>query len=63
MIGADELAAEIKSLKPTQRLIPLTGFGDLMNSAGERPEGVDLVIGKPFTMRVLRDAIATIRPR
>ena len=62
-MNGDQLAAAIKSLKPAQRLILLTGFGDLMNSAGERPDGVDLVVGKPFTMTTLREAIATIRQR
>ena len=62
-MNGDQLAKEIKLVKPDQRLILLTGFGDLMNGAGEIPEGVDLVVGKPFTMNVLRDAIAKIRPR
>ena len=62
-MNGDQLAKEIKTLKPEQRLILLTGFGDLMNGAGEMPEGVDLVVGKPFTMSVLRDAISKIRPQ
>ena len=61
-MNGDQLAKEIKALKPSQRLILLTGFGDLMNGAGETPEGVDLVVGKPFTMSNLRDAIAKARP-
>ncbi len=62
-MNGDQLAKEIKTLKRNQRLILLTGFGDLMNGAGEMPEGVDLVVGKPFTMNILRDAIAKVRPR
>ena len=62
-MNGDQLAKEIKTLKPEQPLILLTGFGDLMNGAGELPEGVDLVVGKPFTMSVLRDAISKVRPR
>ena len=62
-MSGDQLAKEIKAIKPSQRLILLTGFGDLMNGAGETPEGVDLVVGKPFTMNNLRDAIAKARPR
>src|SRR4029077_20950279 len=53
-MNGDQLAMEIKSEKPDQRLILLTGFGDLMNGAGEQPDGVDLVVGKPFTMKALR---------
>ncbi len=62
-MNGDLLAKEIKAAKPDQRLILLTGFGDLMNGAGEQPEGVDLVVGKPFTMTALRDAIAKVCPR
>ena len=62
-MNGDQLAKEIRSAKPDQRVILLTGFGDLMNGAGEQPEGVDLVVGKPFTMNALRDAIAKICPR
>ncbi len=62
-MNGDQLAQEIHRLKPDQRLILLTGFGDLMNGAGEQPEGVNLVVGKPFTMNTLRDAIAKVCPR
>ncbi len=62
-MNGDQLAKEIKSLKPGQSVILLTGFGDLMNGTGELPEGVDLVVGKPFTMSILRDAIEKVRPR
>jgi CheY-like chemotaxis protein len=61
-MNGDQLAKEIKALNPGQRLILLTGFGDLMNGAGEKPDGVDLVVGKPFTMSMLRDAIAKVCP-
>ena len=57
-MNGDQLAAEIKRLKPDQPLILLTGFGDLMTGAGEQPEGVDMVVSKPFTLDTLRGAIA-----
>jgi len=57
-MNGDQLAAEIKKLKPNQPLILLTGFGDLMIGAGEQPEGVDFVVSKPFTLNTLRGAIA-----
>lgn len=57
-MNGDQLAAEIKKLKPEQPLILLTGFGDLMSGAGEQPAGVDLVVSKPFTLNTLRAAIA-----
>ncbi len=59
-MNGDELAREIKRSKPDQRIILLTGFGDLMTGAGEQPEGVDLVVSKPFTLTILREAITKI---
>ncbi|HZJ17892.1 MAG TPA: response regulator [Chthoniobacteraceae bacterium] len=56
-MNGDRLADEIKKLNPSQPVIMLTGFGDLMNGAGELPPGVDLVVGKPFTLAALREAI------
>ena len=57
-MNGDQLALEIKKVRPDQRIILLTGFGDLMSGAGEQPPGVDLVVGKPFTLATLRNAIA-----
>ncbi len=57
-MNGDELAVEVKKLKPKQPLILLTGFGDLMTSAGELPPGIDLIVSKPFTLNTLRGAIA-----
>jgi CheY-like chemotaxis protein len=56
--NGDVLAAEIKKLSPHQPVMLLTGFGDLMSGAGEKPEGVDLVVSKPFTLNTLREAIS-----
>ncbi len=57
-MNGDQLAIEIKKLKPKQPLILLTGFGDLMTGAGEQPPGIDLVVSKPFTLNTLRGAIS-----
>ena len=62
-MNGDELAAEIRKLSPAQPIVLLTGFGDLMTSAGEKPPGVDLVVGKPFNVATLRNAIATATGR
>ncbi len=62
-MNGDELAAEIRKLSPAQPIVLLTGFGDLMTSAGEKPAGVDLVVGKPFNVATLRNAIATATGR
>jgi signal transduction histidine kinase len=63
-VNGDVLAAEVKKINPRQPVILLTGFGDLMSGAGEKPEGVDLVVSKPFTLNSLREAmIKAIRMR
>ncbi len=59
-MNGDALAAEIKKVKPGQRVILLTGFGDLMTGSGEQPKGVDLVVSKPFTLNALRNAIGKL---
>jgi signal transduction histidine kinase len=55
--SGDVLAAEVKKIDPYQPVILLTGFGDLMSGAGEKPEGVDLIVSKPFTLSSLRKAL------
>lgn len=57
-MNGDVLASEIKKIDKNQPVILLTGFGELMTGAGERPAGVDLIVSKPFTLNVLREAIA-----
>ena len=38
----------------------VTGFGDLMEQAGESPAGVDLVVPKPVSMDKLRRAVIEV---
>ena len=57
----DELAREVKKLKPDVPVILVTGFGDIMASTGEKPEGVDFVMNKPFTMAGLQNMLAQFR--
>jgi signal transduction histidine kinase len=59
-LNGDQLAIEIKKINPRQRLVLLTGYGDLMNDSGETPPGVDLIVGKPFTLNSLREAIVQV---
>ena len=62
-MNGDQLAQEIRKLNPKQPVLLLTGFGDLMAGSGEQPEGVDLVVSKPFTLTTLRNAIAKVLGR
>jgi signal transduction histidine kinase len=62
-MNGDQLAVEIKKVRPDQPVLLLTGFGDLMTGAGEQPPGVDLVVSKPFTLTTLRSAIVKVTMR
>jgi CheY-like chemotaxis protein len=59
-MSGDQVAAAIKQLKPEVPVILLTGFGSMMQAAGEKPPGVDLVLGKPVTIAGLRSALAQV---
>ena len=60
-MGGDELARELKKRSPGVPVILLTGFGDIMTAAGEKPAGVDIVMNKPFTMAGLQNMLAKFR--
>ncbi len=59
-LNGDQVAIAIKELKPELPVILLTGFGNMMQAAGETPHGVDLVLGKPVTIAGLRSALAQV---
>src|SRR5688500_7704312 len=61
-MSGDQLATASKALDPRLPILLMTGFGELMNAAGERPTGVDVVLGKPLTRTPLVEALATIAP-
>ena len=59
----DELAAAIKALAPTQPLVMITAYAEMLQSEGNPLTGVDFVISKPFLLEKLREAIAkVVRP-
>ena len=62
-MSGDHVATAIKQMEPHVPVIMLTGFGDLMNSASERPFGVDLIVSKPMTIAKLRQAISQVTAR
>ncbi|MFI5393849.1 MAG: ATP-binding protein, partial [Myxococcota bacterium] len=62
-MGGDQLAIAIKQVAPDRPIIMLTGFGDLMDAKGEKPVGVDVVVGKPVTFDALQDAILQVVTR
>jgi CheY-like chemotaxis protein len=60
-MNGDQLALEVKKRRPDVPVLLLTGFGELMAASGEKPEGVDLVMSKPFTMAGLQNSLARFR--
>jgi signal transduction histidine kinase len=54
-----QLAAAVKERAPGTRVILLTGFG-AEESPGEGGDAIDLVVGKPVTKEMLRQAIARV---
>jgi CheY-like chemotaxis protein len=61
-MSGDELARIIKESSTPVPVVMITGFGVLMNSADERPFGVDMVLPKPVTRAALRDALGAVAP-
>ena len=59
-VSGDVVAAAIKAEAPSTPVIMLTGFGGSMDSTGEMPFGVDVLLGKPVTTSELRSAIARV---
>lgn len=56
-ISGDELVQHVKASDRQVPVIMITGFAQIMASRGEHPQGVDCILGKPFTVQELRDAI------
>jgi PAS domain S-box-containing protein len=59
-LNGEHLARQIKATPRPPPVILLTGFGDMMQAAGEMPEGVDLILSKPVSIHRLREAIASL---
>ena len=55
-----KLAAAIKTRSPSQPVVMLTAYPE--NLSRENPQAVDLLIGKPFEINALRDAVTRCVP-
>ena len=58
----DELAAAIKQRAPAQPVVMLTAYPEKLRTANRPPAGVDSLIGKPFELESLREAITRFSP-
>jgi len=56
-INGEQLAAAIHLIAPDLPVILMTGFGDLMKTAGEKPPHISEILSKPFTLAMLRAAL------
>ena len=59
----DELAAAIKAIAPTQPVVMITAYAEMLQGSDNPLTGVDFIISKPFLLDNLREAIAKVTPR
>lgn len=59
-MSGDQLAAEMKKLKPETPIFMVTGFGGLIKESGEMPPNIDEVLGKPLPLDVLNLKLAEL---
>jgi two-component system chemotaxis response regulator CheY len=60
VMKGDELAAAIKARLPNQPVVMITAYAEMLQASGNRLNGVDLVISKPFLLENLREAITKV---
>jgi CheY-like chemotaxis protein len=58
----DELAAAIKARSPSQPVVMITAYAEMLQASGNPLTGVDHIISKPFLLENLREAIAKVAP-
>jgi len=58
----DELAAAIKTRTPTQPVVMITAYAEMLRASRKPLTGVDHVISKPFLLENLREVIAKVTP-
>lgn len=56
------VASAVKALVPTMPVILLTGWGQRLETEGDVPAHVDVVLGKPPRLRELRQALSSLVP-
>jgi len=61
-MSGDELAGRVREISPDTRFVMISGYGDLMLINGELPLGVDLVVPKPISGDLLREALSSLYP-
>jgi FixJ family two-component response regulator len=59
----DELALAVKARVPGQPVIMITAHGDSLRTSAMPLTGVDQLVGKPFQLADLREAIQKVTAR
>ena len=59
-MNGDQVAAAVKRAHPRLPVVLLSGYGALMTASGEKPAAVDAVLGKPASLRALRETLTTL---
>ncbi len=54
----DELARKIKARDPKQPVVMITAYSELLRASGTPLGAIDFMIGKPFLLENLREALA-----
>ena len=60
VMPGDELAAALKSRMPGQRILMITASAERLRSFGAATRSGDLIVGKPFQMEELNEAISRL---
>lgn len=58
----DELAVAIKERWPNQPIVIVSASAEMLQSRSQPLPGVDFILGKPFSMEELREAMAKVLP-
>lgn len=58
----DELAVVIKSRTPSQPVVLITAYAEMLKASNNPLRGVDFIISKPFLLENLREAISKTTP-
>ena len=61
-MNGDELATAIKERLPELPVVMTTAYAENIQYSGKQINGVDFLMGKPFSRQELRDAIAKALP-
>jgi signal transduction histidine kinase/ActR/RegA family two-component response regulator len=60
-VDGRQVARAVKDMSTDAQVVLLTGWGRRMNAAGEIPDGVDYLLGKPPKLEELRETLAMCR--